>query len=87
MENTTTTEMVRAFYSCYHPQGMFPIQEEAEAEFDRWLAEVKAQQDKATTDRIIALLEKAQFGFITKLDHSAIKAIRDAIALIKGENK
>lgn len=54
---------------------------DARAEFDRWLADTKAKQDKATTERIIALLE-------ANVGHSMdrYRYWSEAFELIKGEN-
>lgn len=54
-------------------------------QFEAWLAEVKAEQDKATTDRIIALLH-AENDRMSHGDDYYNAPMDYAITLIEGEN-
>ena len=89
---TPTAEEVRECYRSYIEAGKL-----SDELFDRWLAEVKAQQDKETTDRIIALLEATyiqddeEHSIDNCLDEycpicDTAYSISGVIALIKGEN-
>ena len=94
---TPTTEEVRNRYLDVLPPNMFYSEEDAEqyeaepnAEFDRWLAEVKAQERKAERERTIKLLEDTPATRTTWIDDGiSVYALDkdDFIALIKGEEQ
>ena len=94
----TTEDIQRLVYEC----GSLSTVKITWEDFNAWLAEVKAEQDKATTDRIIALLEDEgvhkeclkqplfnKFGRErTCIDFSHYcTTTLDIITLIKGEEK
>ena len=78
---TPTTEEVRNSYASWS---------DAYPEFDRWLAEVKAQERKAERERTIKLLEDTPATRTTWIDDGiSVYALDkdDFIALIKGEEQ
>ena len=89
---TPTTEEVRNQYSGFSTSnsnhtGQVYLNF---AEFDRWLAEVKAQERKAERERTIKLLEDTPATRTTWIDDGiSVYALDkdDFIALIKGEEQ
>ena len=75
---TPTTEEVRLDYA---PAKTFPA--DAEEQFDRWLAEVKATERK----RIIQLLKEEQSAHYALGNYYGEIAISAAINFIEGETK
>ena len=86
---TPTTEEVRnAIWLLKHLDT--PVALPDEAGFDRWLAEVKAQERKAERERTIKLLEDTPATRTTWIDDGiSVYALDkdDFIALIKGEEQ
>lgn len=77
---TPTTEEVRESYVLMQKCSAYP---EPEAEFDRWLAEVKAQE----RERIIQLLKEEQSVHYALGNHYGEIAISAAIHYIEKETK
>ena len=73
-----TEEVQFAWKFMRYQQGAENYGEIANAEFDRWLAEVKAQERKTERERIIGLL------MANELDRTILMAIVD---LIEGEEQ
>ena len=83
---TPTTEEVRMAYEIDPENPFFSSAAEWTGdEFDRWLAEVKAEQDKATTERILAAYEKS-YMYDGVIGNERIEHDRDYfLLLVKGE--
>ena len=87
---TPTTEVVEANYEYSNWLQRAGDREQYEAEFNRWLADIRKQERKAERERTIKLLEDTPATRTTWIDDGiSVYALDkdDFIALIKGEEQ